>query len=119
MKILLVEDEPIAQIIAKFAIEEAGHQLDIVKSPEQASSTLQNTTYDLILMDLGLPNISGVEFADNLIHKLKITTPIIAITAFNPDSKKAECIKTGFKGFIEKPFTTKQLEDIINNFSNQ
>jgi CheY-like chemotaxis protein len=116
IKFLLVEDEPIAQIIGKFVIEKAGYQLDIVNSPQKAMSILKKQKYDLIFMDLGLPGVSGIEFTNKLIKQLKINTPIIAITAFNPDSKKAECIENGFQGFIEKPFTNKQLEYITNQF---
>lgn len=110
LKILLVEDEPIAQIIGKNIIEKAGYTLDIVNTTNQALSMLKNNTYDLIFMDLGLPDISGLDFTKEIIKNFKIKTPIIAITAFNTDSKKEECIKSGFSEFIEKPFKEKQLK---------
>ncbi len=113
LKILLVEDEPIAQIIGKNIIEKAGYTLDIVNTTNQALSMLKNNTYDLIFMDLGLPDISGLDFTKEIIKNFKIKTPIIAITAFNTDSKKEECIKSGFSEFIEKPFKEKQLKNII------
>ena len=100
LKILLVEDEPIAQIIGKNIIEKAGYTLDIVNSTNQALSMLKNNTYDLIFMDLGLPEISGLDFTKEIIKKFKLKTPIIAITAFNTGSKKDECIKSGFSEFI-------------------
>lgn len=113
LKILLVEDEPIAQIIGKNIIEKAGYTLDIVNSTNQALRMLKNNTYDLIFMDLGLPRISGLDFTKEIIKKFKLKTPIIAITAFNKHSKKEECIKSGFTEFIEKPFSEKQLKNII------
>lgn len=113
LKILLVEDEPIAQIIGKNIIEKAGYTLDIVNSTNQALSMLKNNIYDLIFMDLGLPEISGLDFTKEIIKNFKLKTPIIAITAFNTDSKKEECIKSGFSEFIEKPFSEKQLKNII------
>jgi CheY-like chemotaxis protein len=112
LKILLVEDEPIAQIIGKNIIEKAGYTLDIVNSTNQALRMLKNNTYDLIFMDLGLPEISGLDFTKEIIKKFKLKTPIIAITAFNKHSKKEECIKSGFTDFIEKPFSEKQLKNI-------
>lgn len=118
LKILLVEDEPIAQIIGQNIIEKAGYNLDIVNSSKKALTMLEHRKYDLIFMDLGLPGISGIEFTKEIIKRLKLETPIIAVTAFNTDSKKDECIKNGFKAFIEKPFTEKQLQNIIGKFCN-
>ena len=116
LKFLLVEDEPIAQIIGQNIIEKAGYKLDIVNSTKKAFNLLQHQKYDLIFMDLCLPGISGIEFTKVLVKKLKVETPIIAITAFNSHSKKDECLKNGFKAFLEKPFTEKQLQNIINKF---
>lgn len=113
LKILLVEDEFIAQIIGQNIIEKAGYNLDIVNSTNHALNMLKKNTYDLIFMDLGLPGVSGLEFTKEIINKFKLTTPIVAITAFNSDSKKEECIKNGFFEFIEKPFTEQQLKKVI------
>lgn len=113
LKILLVEDEPIAQIIGQNIIEKAGHDLDIVNSTKQALNMLNQNTYDLIFMDLGLPEVSGLDFTKEIIAKFKLKTPIVAVTAFNTDSKKDECIKSGFSEFLEKPFTEQQLKKII------
>lgn len=116
LKILLIEDDVIAQIIEQNIIEKAGYNLDIVHSTQRALDLLKHTKYDLIFMDLGLPEVSGIEFTKELSENLKITTPIIAVTAFNHSSKKEECIKNGFKAFIEKPFNEQQLQNIIKEF---
>lgn len=113
LKILLVEDEPIAQIIGKYIIEKAGYNLDIVNSSEQAWNLLNLNHYDIIFMDLGLPGVSGLDFTKKLMQH-NIDTPIIAVTAFNSNSKKNECINNGFKGFIEKPFTAEQLQAAVS-----
>lgn len=113
LKILLVEDEPIAQIIVQNIIEKAGYDLDIVNSTKQAFLLLKKNTYDLIFMDLGLPEVSGLDFTKEIKKNFKLKTPIIAVTAFNTDSKKEECIKSGFYEFLEKPFTEKKLKKII------
>lgn len=116
LKILLVEDDVIAQIIGQNIIEQAGYNLDVVHSTQKALALLKHKKYDLIFMDLGLPEASGIEFTKELSENLKITTPIIAVTAFNRNSKKEECIKNGFKAFIEKPFNEQQLQNIIKEF---
>ena len=88
----------------------------IDSSTKKAFNLLQHQKYDLIFMDLGLPGISGIEFTKVLVKKLKVETPIIAITAFNSHSKEDECLKNGFKAFIEKPFNEQQLQNIIKEF---
>lgn len=116
LEILLVEDEPIAQIIGQNIIENAGHNLDIANSTYQALAMINVKKYDLIFMDLGLPGLSGLDFTKELMKKSKLETPIIAVTAFNTTSKKEECITSGFKDFIEKPLTDQQLQKIIDRF---
>lgn len=116
LKILLVEDDVIAQVIGKNIIEQAGYNLDIVNSTQKALGLLKHKKYDLIFMDLGLPDASGIEFTKELSENVKITTPIIAVTAFNRNNKKEECIKNGFKAFIEKPFSEEQLQNIVKIF---
>lgn len=116
LKILLVEDDVIAQIIGQYIIGQAGYNLDIVHSAKKALALLKHKKYDLILTDLGLPEASGIELAKELSKNLKITTPIIAITAFNRNGKQEECIRNGFKAYIEKPFNEQQLQNIIKEF---
>jgi serine/threonine protein kinase len=101
LKILLVEDDVIAQIIGQNIIEQAGYNLDVVHSTQKALALLKHKKYDLIFMDLGLPEASGIEFTKELSENLKITTPIIAVTAFNRNSKKEEMRKEEFRKELE------------------
>ena len=118
LKFLLVEDEPIAQIIAQTIIEKAKYSLDLACSAYNALNLIKNNQYNIILLDLGLPDMSGIDLAKELIEKLRIGIPIIAITAFNANQKKQECILNGFKGFIEKPLTEHELYAITDKFIN-
>ena len=114
LKFLLVEDEPIAQIVAQIIVEKAEYSLDLAESASKALKLIKNNQYNIILLDLGLPDMSGIDLAKKIIEKIK--TPIIAITAFNSEQKKHECIIAGFKDFVEKPLTENKLRTIVKNF---
>lgn len=107
IRILAVEDSPICQMGIKALLETIQCQYEIVADGETAVALASQ--YDLILMDIGLPGISGIEAA-RLIRKQGIATPIIALTAHGED--KRECLDAGMNGFIGKPLTLKSFEAI-------
>lgn len=113
---ILVEDEFFAQIIGRHVVENAGHFLDVADSAEQALALFEKNQYDLIFLDLGLPVMSGLELCKKLITEMNITTPIVAVTAFDAMSKKKECLENGFSDFMEKPFDDDKFKKILEKF---
>lgn len=110
-KILVVEDDPISQRVVQLALEKMGYQVDIAESGSKALDAFLSGNYDLILMDYGLPDMSGVAVTQKIRayekHKNK-HIPIIALTAHG-DSAKTECLAAGMNDFIAKPFELEQL----------
>lgn len=118
-KVLVVEDNPIAQIVAKSILSKLNCTTDIAETGKNAIEYWKNHHYDLIFMDIGLPDMDGYEITHLIrVHELtkKIHTPIIALTAHAGDENKKRCIDAGMNAVLTKPLTAKNCTDIIEAF---
>lgn len=117
LKILLVEDNMLNQKFAKVTLTKQGHILDIAENGKVALEKFKLETYDLILMDIQLPIMSGLEATREIrkMEKEKHIEPIkiIAVTAFALDNKRDECMAAGMDNFLAKPFKPNQLIKMI------
>jgi CheY-like chemotaxis protein len=113
---LFIDDEPFSQIIGRHIIECSGHSLDVASSAEQALVLLEKNQYHLVFLDLGLPNVSGLELNKKLRETMNLKVPIVAVTAFDAASKKRECMEHGFSDFMEKPFSDDKFKEMITKF---
>ncbi len=121
-KVLLAEDVEMNQFIASSILEERNIQIDIASNGKEVIEMVQLKTYDIILMDISMPYIDGIQ-ATSIIRSMKDPKinriPIIAITAnaLNGDEKKYK--DAGMNGYISKPFQEIQLLDAIINGLNK
>jgi len=119
LNILLAEDDEMIEKITSFYLKRNGHEVDFAKNGHEAVARFKSKEYDLILMDIQMPEMDGLE-AVKEIRKLeqeylrKGHTTIIAITT-NPD--KAECIKAGVDGYAQKPFSFDELGNLFYEFN--
>ncbi|MBN2236782.1 MAG: response regulator [Bacteroidales bacterium] len=119
LKILLVEDNMLNQKFAKVTLTKQGHILDIAENGKVAIEKFSAETYDLILMDIQMPIMNGIE-ATKAIRKMEADNPssepikIIAVTAFALDNNREECLKAGMDNFLAKPFKPNQLIRMID-----
>ncbi len=118
--ILIVEDNLTAMIVEKAIMENIGCEVDCAESGSQALDTFKKNHYDLILMDIGLPDIDGIEVTRE-IRELELAqnipaTPIVAVTGNNDASQQYKCMTIGMNGVYSKPFTSKEAECILNDF---
>lgn len=114
MHILLVENSEIDRLIAQALIVTAGHQIDMAHNYEEVMTLVQHRSYDLILMDLHTPGVSGIEIAKTLRRNKKFqSTPIVALTRnAYPEEIKAWG-EAGIQQFLSKPLTYNTLEAVI------
>lgn len=104
-RLLLAEDDPINQEIAAMLLTDIGLRFDIANDGVQAVELARQHQYDLILMDMQMPNMDGLQAA-RAIHQTEshATTPIIAMTANAFVEDRERCLAAGMTDFIAKPF---------------
>lgn len=118
-RVLVVEDNPIAQTVAKSILNKLNCNTDIAESGRRAVALWKSRYYDLIFMDIGLPDLDGYEVTHQIrVQELprKTHTPIIALTAHIGDENKKRCIEAGMNAVLTKPLTLKNCSDILDAF---
>lgn len=118
LNILLAEDNPINQRVAMFNLKKMGHQVDIADNGKIALELFNKNKYDIILMDIQMPEMDGLEASKQIRiceknNQDKGTIPIIAMTANAMRGDKENFINQGMSGYISKPFKIKDLETIL------
>lgn len=108
--VLLAEDEPINQDVARFVLEDIFWTLDVANNGQEAIALAQQNAYDLILMDMQMPIMGGVE-ATRVIRAMEThqRTPIIAMTANVFAEDRAKCLDAGMNDFVTKPTEPERL----------
>ncbi|MDF3054835.1 MAG: arcB 2 [Gammaproteobacteria bacterium] len=118
-RVLVVEDALIAQKVAKFLLEGLGMQVDVADSGEMALAAVEKNQYVLILMDLGLPDMSGLEIAQKirqLTSNPNFDVPIIALTAHQSDQVRNECMEAGMSDAQSKPLTEALAKELVERY---
>jgi CheY-like chemotaxis protein len=117
-KILLVEDNAINQLLVQRTLARYNINIAIAEDGKKAIDLLSRNAYDIILMDISLPDMSGYEIVQLMRKSLRIETPVYALTALALDGERENCVAAGMNGYILKPFTVKKLEEEINRNNN-
>jgi PAS domain S-box-containing protein len=117
-KVLLVEDNRINQILTTNILKKWKMVVDLAVNGEMAIDKLKEQSYDVILMDMQMPIMGGMEAASIIRKELKLTTPIIALTAKAILGIKEDCLEIGMNDYISKPFDHSELFNKILNVIN-
>jgi CheY-like chemotaxis protein len=103
IKVLVVEDMPLNQLLMKTLLDDFGFERDIADNGKIAIEKLQNESYDIILMDLQMPVMNGFEATEYIRNTMNSKIPIIALTADVTTVDLAKCKAVGMNDYIAKP----------------
>lgn len=107
-RVLVAEDEVIGRMYIRKLLSKKGWHVDEAQNGIEALEKVRSAHYDLILMDLGMPKMNGIE-ATLLMRDAEITDPIIALTAHVSDEDRRYCLEAGMDDYIAKPVNESEL----------
>lgn len=113
--VLIVEDDPICQKINTSLCKLSGMEASIAENGKQALEFLKKNDYDLVLMDIGLPDMSGIEVASK-VREEKPDLPIVAVTAHMGKDQQYTLPKGPFNKVVHKPLMKQIISKIQEEF---
>jgi len=118
LRILLAEDNPVNQRLATRLLEKRGHQVTVTATGRGALQRVQEETYDVVLMDVQMPEMDGLEATALIREWEKIRgrhTPIVALTAHSMKGDRDRCLAAGMDTYVTKPFDVVRLIEVVES----
>ena len=119
-KILLVEDVQIAQTMASLVLKSAGCEVHLATTGKEAADQATQESFDMIFMDLGLPDIDGFSTTEAIrkseIKGRKKRVPIIALTAHEGEHVEVTCLDAKMDDFLAKPLTEEKVMQMLHKY---
>lgn len=118
LKILLAEDNLISQKLAVRILEKQGWKVTVANNGKEAVEWIEKNGFDLVLMDVQMPEMDGLEATKEIREKEKITgkhIPIVALTAHAFKEDEEKCLSAGMDGYTTKPIKIQELFKTIEN----
>ncbi|MFZ0911260.1 MAG: response regulator, partial [Candidatus Acidiferrales bacterium] len=120
LRILLVEDNAVNELLADRLLEKRGHEVTIARNGKEALATIEKQSFDVVLMDVQMPEMDGFE-ATAAIRRIEKGSgnhvPIIAMTAHAMVGDKERCIEAGMDNYIAKPIRPEELTEMLERYS--
>jgi PAS domain S-box-containing protein len=118
LRVLLAEDNPINQRVAVRILQKYGHRVEVASSGREALAALEHGSFDIVLMDVQMPDMNGLEATAAIRGKEKLSgahLPIIALTAGAMEGDREKCLAAGMDGYLAKPFQIDELMNILED----
>jgi len=111
-KVLIIDDEKNIRMTIKSCLDESTYQVDVAVNGEEGYTKLKNETYDLALLDIKMPGISGLELLKKM-RDNQIKTDVVMMTAYGTIERAVEAMKLGAIDFMSKPFTPDEIRKVV------
>jgi CheY-like chemotaxis protein len=119
LRVLVAEDNAVNQRLASRLLEKRGHRVTVMVNGREALEALEKQTFDLILMDVQMPEMDGFEATSAIREREKHTgahIPIIALTAHAMKGDMERCLAAGMDGYLSKPIRPQDLDEILETY---
>jgi signal transduction histidine kinase/ActR/RegA family two-component response regulator len=115
LRVLVAEDNAVNRRVARHLLEQRGHHVELVENGRAALAALERTSFDLVLMDLQMPEMDGFE-ATAAIRAAERgeRLPIVALTAHTMPGEERRCLDADMDGFVAKPVRAEELFEVID-----
>lgn len=108
-KILLIEDDQSLAEVTAFNISSLGYEVQVIHDGQQAWQALNNNPYDLVIMDLMLPGLTGLEICTRL-REINTQVPVLMLTSLGNEEDRVKGLETGADDYLSKPFGIRELQ---------
>jgi signal transduction histidine kinase/ActR/RegA family two-component response regulator len=115
-RVLVAEDNPVNQLVAARLLEKLGHAVQVVGDGRAALAALEGEQFDLVLMDVQMPGMDGLEATAELRRREEGTgrrAPVIALTAHAMKGDRERCLAAGMDGYLSKPIEVAELRRVL------
>jgi CheY-like chemotaxis protein len=119
LSILLAEDNVVNQRVASRLLEKRGHRVVVAVNGREALKALEEKSYDLVLMDVQMPEIDGLEATAKIREMEKLTARhqlVVALTAHAMKGDVERCLSAGMDGYLSKPIRPQELDDLLDKY---
>jgi len=118
LRILLAEDNDVNRRLAQRLLEKLGHSVVTAQDGRQALEVLERDRVDLVLMDVQMPGMDGLEATAEIRRREKpgARLPVIALTAHAMSGDREQCLEAGMDDYLSKPIQPKELRKLIESF---
>jgi CheY-like chemotaxis protein len=122
LRILLAEDNPVNERVARHILQKADHSVLAVANGREAVAAIEREDFDVVLMDVQMPEMDGFEATAEIRHRERLTgrhLPIIAMTAHAMKGDRERCLAAGMDDYVSKPVHPAHLLKVIEKFGPQ
>ncbi len=121
LKILVAEDNKVNQRLALRLLEKLGHSVELANNGREAVDMLDQGVFDVVLMDVQMPMLGGLEATAVIREHEKgtgIRVPIYALTAHAMKGDRERCLAAGMDGYLSKPIQTQELYEVLDTVNS-
>jgi CheY-like chemotaxis protein len=118
LRILVAEDNPVNQKLAVRLLDQMGYRADVANNGLEALDALQRRSYDVVLMDIHMPDMDGLETTRRIRQQFDGGPRIIAVTADSSQGDREKCIAAGMDDYVSKPIQISLLQAALERCGN-